>query len=568
MRRYQLSGLEHVHMMRHIPRSYDMTRTHILHKSINKHVDVVLRCSPKNWKKKKVTVSVVKGDKKNDAARIRSNAKKGYVAVRKIVNEQFEADGKAAAAAFETKYGARSAGSDALIHDMKSQIATMAKKSADYIDDQLTAKPILSYSHPVTKTPETKSAVEEQPLISPETEEILKKGGYKLPNSKPDGSPYAADYLMHASNEEFHILMDSLEKSLDEACKKYAVQPDEPEKKTETETEQKDESESGKTNSGYEGYTGYSGGYNMPGDISLSVTKKQEIKAEEKKEEEDFKPALTFTDGGEHYIPEDELFDRELNRPGETYVPPAYFFEEDETASAGDSDDNGESYVPLPDAIPIQPPELKPQNIFYTEEDDQPFGQQEGYPREDYVQQQVYFTTQSDDDASSKLYNPPQEEEEFADPTLYHDMSGSQEHSESDSDYEPPMVFPDKNNISESPVVQTEEEDEDISSPMIFPDEDDEDLPPPMIFPDDEEGYSPAPVSPDRNDYFDDDTDDNGVVNRSGQTLFSRTGDQIKKVIGIIRGSGTSNISSKDYRPQIRNHNVEITYSDRDSKNR
>ena len=50
MRRYQLSGLEHVHMMRHIPRSYDMTRTHIMHKSVNKHVDVVLRCSPKNRK--------------------------------------------------------------------------------------------------------------------------------------------------------------------------------------------------------------------------------------------------------------------------------------------------------------------------------------------------------------------------------------------------------------------------------------------------------------------------------------------------------------------------------------
>ena len=121
MRRYQLSGLEHVHMMRHIPRNYDMTRTHIMHKSVNKHVDVVLRCSPKNWKKKKVTVSVVKGEKKNDAARIRANAKKGYVAVRKVVHEQFEADRQAAAAAYEMKYGARSAGSDALIHDMKSR---------------------------------------------------------------------------------------------------------------------------------------------------------------------------------------------------------------------------------------------------------------------------------------------------------------------------------------------------------------------------------------------------------------------------------------------------------------
>ena len=79
MRRYQLSGVEHIHMMRRVPRSYDMSRTHIMHKGVNKHVDVVLRCSPKNWKKKKVSVCVVKGEKKNDAVEIRANAKKGYV---------------------------------------------------------------------------------------------------------------------------------------------------------------------------------------------------------------------------------------------------------------------------------------------------------------------------------------------------------------------------------------------------------------------------------------------------------------------------------------------------------
>ena len=67
LRRYQLSGVEHIHMMRRVPRSYDMSRTHIMHKGVNKHVDVVLRCSPKNWKKKKVSVCVVKGEKKNDA---------------------------------------------------------------------------------------------------------------------------------------------------------------------------------------------------------------------------------------------------------------------------------------------------------------------------------------------------------------------------------------------------------------------------------------------------------------------------------------------------------------------
>lgn len=552
MRRYQLSGLEHVHMMRHIPRSYDMTRTHIMHKSVNKHVDVVLRCSPKNWKKKKVTVSVVKGEKKNDAARIRANAKKGYVAVRKVVNEKFEADRKAAAAAYETKYVTRSAGSDSLIHDMKSQISTMARKSADYIDDQLSAKPVLSYGDPVNPSAESVPETE-KPLISEESKVFLKKGGYRLPEDKPEGSPYAADYLKHASDEEFHILMDSLEKSLDEACKKYAVPSSEPENKSETETgvvlEKKSESEIPEASN--TAYSGYSGGYNVPGDISLSVTKKQEIKSEDqtKIEKEEFKPALTFTDGGEHYIPEDDLFDRELNKPDETYVPPAYFFEDDETAPSGDVSASGDDYIPLPEAIPMQPPEIQPQNIFYTEEDDQPVVQQEDYPMEDYVQQQVFFPTESDD-VQSKLYKQPNEEKDFADPTLYHDMENPLENAGEESEYEPPMVFHDRDEDSVDPS-------------MIFPDED-EDAPPPMIFPDDDEGYSPAPVSPDRHENYDDDADNQGVMDRSGQTLFSRTGDQIKKVIGIIRGSSNNTVHSKRSDSLRQNGNVEITFSDRD----
>ena len=591
MRRYQLSGLEHVHMMRHVPRSYDMTRTHILHKSVNKHVDVVLRCSPKNWKKKKVTVSVVKGEKKNDAARIRANAKKGYVAVRKVVNDQFEADRKAAAAAFETKYGARSASSDALIHDMKSQLSTMAKKSADYIENQLTNKQVYPAGNYTGKSadPEAEARSEtKKPLISEETEEILKKGGYRLPGAKPEGSPYAADYLMHASNEEFHSLMDSLEKSLDEACKKYAAQPEEQETSAQTETE------SGKTadntteatDYGYEGYTGYSGGYNMPGNVSLSVTKKQEIKAEEKDDSEEFRPALTFTEGGEHYIPEDGLFDRELNRPGERYVPPAYLFDEEETGSQSGADNGGEGYVPLPEAIPVMPSAPEPQKIFYTEENE-PVERQEDYPGEDYVQQQIFFTTQPEEGASPNPYDPRQEEEEFAEPTMYHDMSGLQDNAPEESDYEPPMVFPDEDFISASPAADAGEDDgndgygregveeqpsadfaggdEDESLPMIFPDdEEDESLP--TIFPDDDEGYSPTPVSPDINEFYDDFKADNGVVNRSGQTLFSRTGDQIKKVIGIIRGSGGVNVNSDYSRSHMSNHNVEITYTDQNIK--
>ena len=573
MRRYQLSGLEHMHMMRHVPRSYDMTRTHILHKGVNRHVDVVLKCSPKNWKKKKVAVSVVRGEKKNDAARIRANAKKGYVAVRKVTNDTFEAERRAAATAFETNYGRKSAGSDTLIHDMKSQMASMAKKSADYIDSQLNAAPA-SDSAAANVLPQSGNT-----LISPETEKILKDGGYRIPGDRSwDVNPYAADYLKHASNEEFHILMNSLEKSLDEACKKYGVPPETAEVKTEIQAGAEPENPSGSSD-GSQYYSNYTGSYKLPNDVSLSVTQKQEIKAEEKTEDlppepaEEFKPALTFTEGGEHYIPEDELFDRELHRAGEKYVPPAYLFDDDA------DDDDGGATVPMPDAVPAQPQSLS-QDIFCTAEDDdsaQPFGffsddgqdeetffpvepdeepdasadaAPDGYLHEDYEQQQVFFPTQQDD---AHLYNPPQEEENFAQPTLYPESVETEDGAA--EDYEPPMVFPDRG-------------EDDVQPPMIFPD-DEEDMPPPMIFPDEEDdGYSPAPVSPDRNEYFDGGADHQGVMDRSGQTFFSRTGDQIKKVIGVIRGSAGNTVRSKHADAPIPNQNVEITYSDRNRYNR
>ena len=92
--------------------------------------------------------------------------------------------------------------------------------------------------------------------------------------------------------------------------------------------------------------------------------------------------------------------------------------------------------------------------------------------------------------------------------------------------------------------------------PFIFPD-DDEDLPPPFIFPDEEEEpYTPAPVSPDSNVSPDDGAV--GVIDRSGHTMFSRSGDQIKKVIGVIRGPGDTGMDDK----APVNSNVEITYSD------
>ena len=626
MRRYQLSGLDHVHMMRRVPRSYDMTRTHILHRGVNKHVDVVLKCSPKNWKKKKVTVSVVKSDKKNEAARIRANAKKGYVAVRKRpVNEAFEADRRIVATACEKKYGGRTAGSDAIIHDMRSQLSAMAKKSADYMDRELAGKPtaiptaiptsmpkepVISdngQSVPPSGTP----AEQTKPLISPETEEILRKGGYRVTKFSPTGNPYAADYSMHASNEEFHLLMDSLEKELDEACRKYAVQPVD----VQPEAEREDSSAGSEAvpEAGNTGYADYSGSYKLPSDVSLSVTHKQEITAVPKKETEtlpedddSFKPALTFANGGEHYTPEDDLFERKLGRPEGGYVPPAYFFDDEEDAPAADA---GSDTVPMPEPEPVPiRPETQPRDIFnivpeetsgqtgrslfdlLREEDSAPVSasqpepaerepeQEEidifhmtpeekperrdddvpsaDYPQEDYVQQQVMFPSGQEDGTSDSLYNPPAEEADFAEPTMYADSHDPQE----EGGYEPPMVGADRD--EDQPAAFPDDED-DLPPPMIFPD-DDEDAPPPMIFPDDgeDEGYSPAPVSRDRNEYFTEGR--GGVVNRSGETMFSRTGDRVKKVIGVIRGAAPVNVTSKRRGVLNRNSKVDITYSDTD----
>ena len=621
MRRYQLSGLEHVHVLRHVPRSYDMTRTHIMHKGVNKHVDVVLRCSPKNWKKKKVAVSVVRGEKKNDAARIRANAKKGYVAVRRAASDKFEADRLAAAAAYETQYGRPSAGADALIHDMKSQLSTMAKKSADFIDDQLSANPTVTYptfnSTPDTDTAVPASAETETPLISPESEKILKEGGYRMPGDRLyPSNPYATDYLKQTSDEEFHILMNSLEKSLDEACKKYASPSGDADVSTQAASQVNAETEpphEPETENHY--FSNYTGGYRLPNDVSVSVSKKQETHKEEKPEVkteeenpalmEDFQPTLRFTDGGEHYIPTvpdnsfttdnspvDDLFDRELHRPGDRYVPPAYYFDDDDNAPAAFEEEENEHEVSLPDVVPVQTAP-QPQDIFYTTDDqthddlffgtfsDEPDREDvppvvpeeesvspddfaaEGYPREDYEQQQVFFPTQED---NTRLYNPPENEDNFAQPTLYPESVETP--VSEDDDYGSPMVFPDSGENDLSPAEESPyDDDEELPPPMIFPDEDEE-LPPPMIFPDEDEGYSPAPVSPDRNEPFEGTADHQGLIDRSGQTLFSRTGDQIKKVIGVIRGSDDSAAGSKKQDPPIRNQNVEITYSDRERYNR
>ena len=51
------------------------------------------------------------------------------------------------------------------------------------------------------------------------------------------------------------------------------------------------------------------------------------------------------------------------------------------------------------------------------------------------------------------------------------------------------------------------------------------------------------------------------VNHRESETLLSRTGDQIKKVIGIIRGSATNLMHGKEA-DVMNNENVEINYSD------
>ena len=169
----------------------------------------------------------------------------------------------------------------------------------------------------------------------------------------------------------------------------------------------------------------------------------------------------------------------------------------------------------------------------------------------------------------------PEEEEEFSEPTLFHDSGNEDYAAQDDGGHEPPMVFPDtdENDVQPAEPAANDGNDEAPVSQMIFPDEGEEDMPPPMIFPDEdeEEGYSPAPVSPDRNeindinDFYGGENESNGVIDRSGHTLFSRTGDQIRKVIGVIRGPADTDTGADNGGEAVRNHNIEITYSDRDN---
>ena len=587
MRKYQISGVEHVHMMRRVPRSYDMTRTHIMHQSVNRHVDVVLRCSPKHWKTKKVPVTLVRGEKKNEAVRIRVHADKRYVAVRRVSNEKYEADRRKAAVAYETKYGQPSANNRALIHDMKSQLATMAQRSADYIDEQLRA------GDPTMNIPSRRNAPQEaplpafpqvpetpsQPLLSPEVDDILRKGGYKRPASA-SANPYASDYLKQASDAEFHSLMDSLERSLDAAYDKYAVTSPAPAQ----ESASQDDGDWGLHNLPSSDELGRNGG-----GADTAAWQPQE----------DFAPALSFRDGGEHYLPQDDLFGRRFTDeddgddgyfgdPDESYtdggfggteedygerfdvsrffadeefdtppvdsaVPSADFDEQESILSPRFAAQQPEEQTELPQGYTAYPAEEAPRHLYPDEEDT--FVPPSFTEEEDTFALPPDYPAQDDDFALPPQF--PQEEESF-----------------------PPASAPTDGGVSYVPQTDEEEAEQPL---MIFPDEDEEDEGPPIMFPDDDEedslpstypqdegGYSPPPVSPDRNELWTGDADGDYATRtampdaRQTETLFSRAGGQLKKAIGVIRGGGSRDDDDKDgYTPPYAgNGDIEITFSD------
>ena len=527
LRKYHMSmsGVEHIHMMRRVPRSYDMTRTHIMHKGVNKHVDVVLRCSPKHWKKKKVSVTPVKGERRNGVVNIRVHAAKGYVAVRKVTNEKYEADRKKVVTAYETKYGGPSANGKALIHDMRSQLASMAGKSAEYIDKQLGGAKYAA--HPEQPKPpiqpqqaETAEIMPEFPqipetpvsasMLSSETEDILKKGGYRRPKPLSPDNPYASDYLKQASDIEFRSLMESLEKSLDEACGKYST--DEPVPTSPHETPK------------IETHDDCSHHENDAVDFSLNFTRGGETYAasEPSEDGDKFKPALKFSGGGEHYIQEDELFSRNFESPArsteterkDSFNTSRFFTDQDTESTVAQANSDGGDF-----AVP---------RVSSNYGDAVEFEQ----AREDHEEDEPDFNFYTDEGGS-----------EYVPPTIFPDE---------DEEFTPPTVFPD--------------EDEEFAPPTVFPDEDEEFVPP-TVFPDeDEDGYSPPPVSPDRIEYSNDGqyfTSTEGDT-RGVKTLLSRAGGQIKKAIGVIRGS-RDDVKSGNDGSYGSNDDVEITYSDRNN---
>ena len=290
LRKYHMSGVEHIHMMR----------------------------------------------REAEVARIRAGARLGYVAVRKSTNEAYEKDRRKVVRAYEMTYGKPFAAGKILIRDMKSQLATMAKQSADYIDERLPAGPTVTVAtqaaavrHDGLKQPPVPPKQQEAPLppfpdvpdasapsaaaLSPEVDDILKKGGYKRPRQTPE-NPYASEYLKQASDLEFRSLMDSLEHSLDETRRRYTVPPvPEP---TQADTQP--------AFAPLETPIGRETPPREPSDDRI-VPPEQPFTYDAPLPENDgaFRPALDFSTGGQHYQPdqpEDDLFDRSFD--GEEPVQP------------------------------------------------------------------------------------------------------------------------------------------------------------------------------------------------------------------------------------------------------
>ena len=454
MKRYSSCVDEHVHVVKCVPRSYDMSRTHIIHKGVNRRVDVILRCAPKKWKKKKVRVTVVKSGKKKEYMRIRVNARKGYIAVKKAVNHAYDAE-RNNIAAFDEKnvvrYDKVKAANRALIHDMKSQVAVMAKKSADYIEDQLSTSAAQSedvttvLTPPVPPCDASKSAPESaapQTAVQPSIAQPTVKPSFKA-NSY---NPYAADYSKHFSDAEFHSLMDSLEKSLDEACRKQGIGFEQP------------------ASVNREFVKSSVSGYPCNDDAHVSANSDSSFRSWNPGSQpaaEEYKPVTMF--------PKDE----------EEEYKPVNMFPKDEE----------EEYRPVPMFPKDEEEEYKPVTIF-----------------------------------------PKDEEEEYKPVTMFP--------KDEEEEYKPVTMFPKDEEEQFTPVSEFPQQNpsEMYNQPQTF-------APPQM-------DYSQPEVSGSVD--FDD--------GHERQTFFSRTGDQIKKVIGIIRGK-TSKKQDDDYI----NENVEITYSDDDN---
>ena len=550
MRKYSMCGAECVHMLRYVPRSYDMSRTHIIHKSVNHQVDVVLRCSPKYWKKKKVRVRTVEDIKKKRYVKIRVSAKKGYVAVRKTVNENYEKDRKNVYLCDPIKvvrYSDAIVSNRPLIHDMKSQISIMAKKSASYMDNQfMKNRPSMTAVTPVAKpkeeavvakAPDTYNMPEKPVMSLPPVSEPKNEAADTKFSSKDN--PYASSYSSHIADDAFRSLMSSLEKSLNEACRRC-------EENNSSAHEEKAEN-AGFVQSGISDYP-------QSEDFSLSVTNADiQPNPQVSTQSTSFEPvSISRAESGEFTFSSDKLSSDNVD----TSIPEKAIYQPAEV-----SQENEEKNNPVM-ISPSEEEEYKPVTMFPSEEE------------EEYKSVNIF---------------PNEEEEEYKPVNIFP--------NEEEEEYKPVTIFPNEEEEEYKPVnIFPSEEEEEYKPITIFPNEEEEEYKPVTIFPNEEVENTSAPqtenaYAPDvgnipqnnTNQYnsgYDggsnsyggyDDYDNYQEDTRESETFFSRTGNQIKKVIGVIRGSASNLLHRHDdddyyYDDGYGRDDVEITYSDRDDR--